>query len=160
MASHVVMAPPDDPAGERAEFVRDGLSVVAFVVPFIWLAWHRLWLEAALVFGVAIGLALLGEAYPWARALSPLATLLGLYVALEGGALRVAALKRRGWREAGIVSASSSGEAELRWFADAQAGGVPDPDVPLPNAPQPGPTIRTAAPAGPALGLFSYPGNG
>jgi hypothetical protein len=153
------MAPPDDPAGERAEFVRDGFSVVAFVVPFIWLAWHRLWLEAAFVFGVAIGLALLGEAYPWARAFSPLATLLGLYVALEGGALRVAALKRRGWREAGVVTASSSGEAELRWFADARQTGRPAPvaDAPAPLPPAP---VHPVALAGPALGLFSYPGNG
>ena len=33
----------------RAVFVRDGFSWLAFLLPPLWLLWHRLWLEAALV---------------------------------------------------------------------------------------------------------------
>ena len=33
-------------------FVRDGFSFLAFLLPPLWLLWHRLWIEAVLAFAV------------------------------------------------------------------------------------------------------------
>ncbi len=155
MASFVVMRPPGDEGDDRAQFVRDGFSFVAFVVPFVWLAWHRLWLEAALAFAASILVSTLGQTTSWGLALSPAVTLLGLYVALDGAALRIAALRRRGWTEAGVVEAANRDEAEIRWFAEhAVSRPAPAERQPLPAA-LPGLQARSS---GPALGLLSYPG--
>ena len=54
MASWIVMQPPAARArgGADATFVRDGFSLLAFLVPPLWLLWHRLWIEAVLAFAV------------------------------------------------------------------------------------------------------------
>ena len=46
MASWIVMQPPDRTRDADLAFVRDGFSVFAFLVPPLWLLWHRLWIEA------------------------------------------------------------------------------------------------------------------
>ena len=133
MAIYVVMEPPAADAveaAERAVLIRDGFAFLAFLVPPLWLLWHRLWIEAALAFAVGVG--------------------------LEGPALRINALRRRGWREWGAVEASGMAEAEIRYLA----GEVPDvmePPVPHSTSTQPRPSPSGLA-AGPALGLFDYPG--
>lgn len=155
MASYVVMRPPGNEGEERVEFVRDGFSIVAFFLPFVWLAWHRLWIEAILVFALALLLGVLGETTAWGAALSPLMTLLGLYVAVDGAALRIAALTRRGWTESGVVEADSRDDADMRWFADHVSDESSAPEhAPLP----PSLPHASAKPAAPALGLLSYPG--
>ena len=56
MASYVVMEPPGasrNDAAAGAVLVRDGFSFLAFLLPPLWLLWHRLWIEAALVFALA-----------------------------------------------------------------------------------------------------------
>lgn len=156
MASYVAMRPPGNESAEHVQFVRDGFSIVAFFVPFIWLAWHRLWLEAILVFAVAVLIGVLGETTAWGPALAPLMTFLGLYVAVDGGVLRVSALKRRGWTEAGVVEANDLDEAEIRWFAGDRPPQQPTPEqAPLPAL---SPHPAAAKPFAPALGLLSYPG--
>jgi hypothetical protein len=98
MASYVVMEPPAEADRDDVVFVRDGFHFIAFIVPFIWLFWYRLWIEGvvALVVAVAIGWLsgpmLLGN---WAMGLS---LLVSIYVGIEGPALRQAALRGRGWR--------------------------------------------------------------
>src|SRR5690606_40350011 len=67
------------------------------------------------VAGFVIGL--LG-AY-WGSGTASIASLmLALFVGLEGSALRLAALRRRGWREWGVVEAGNSRDAEIRYLAD------------------------------------------
>ena len=64
MAIFVVMEPPAANAAEAAEravLVRDGFAFLGFLVPPLWLLWHRLWIEAALAFAVGVGLTALGE---------------------------------------------------------------------------------------------------
>ena len=64
MAIYVVMEPPaatEAEAIERAVLVRDGFAVLAFLVPPLWLFWHRLWIEALLALAASIALATLGE---------------------------------------------------------------------------------------------------
>lgn len=121
MAIYVVMEPPG--RGEKADtaFVRDGFSWLGFLVPPLWLLWHRLWIEAALAFVAMAALSMLGEklGLDWAGSL--LSLLVSLYVGLEGAALRVAALRRRGWHEWGVVEADRLDDADMRYALEADA---------------------------------------
>lgn len=115
MAVYVVMEPPGD-AGQAdgARLIRDGFSWMAFILPPLWLLWHRLWIEALLAF-VALGLLMvLGELAGFGLAGWSLTLLVSLYVGLEGHAMRVNALRRRGWRDWGVVSADRCEDAEAR----------------------------------------------
>ncbi len=154
MASYVVMQPPGSGGSSgRAELVRDRFSWIGFLVPPFWLLWHRLWIEALLVVAAAIALAALGEVAGLGALAAGLSLLVSVYVGLEGPALRLAALRRRGWREAGIIEAGSRDEAEIRLFAVEEA----------PAAAQAHPAAVPALPSrparpGPPLGLFDHPG--
>ena len=157
MAIYVVMEPPAANAAEAAEravLVRDGFAFLAFLAPPIWLAWHRLWIAAALAIAMSVGLTALGETAGLGLSSTALSLLVSIYVGLEGPALRIDALRRRGWREWGVVDASNLSEAEIRYLA-----GEATQETTLPE-----PVRRTASsavrpsPAGPALGLFDYPG--
>ena len=157
MASYWIMEPPASakPVGE-AHIVRDGFSLLGFLIPPFWLLWHRLWFEAAVVFAIGLTLTILGEASGFGLIASALSLLLSLWIGLEGSALRVAALRRRGWREWGVVEASSAAEAEIRYAVAVEDGESP----PLAMAPH-GTFIPPWAGkpnTGPALGLLAYPG--
>lgn len=154
MTSFVVMESPDK--GD-AVYVRDRFHVLAFLLAPLWLLWNRLWIEALLVFaamsliGVLTTLSGAPQVAPW------LSLLLSVFVGLEGPALWLAAYRRRGWKDAGVVIADNAGDAEIRHvyaMADAPAASAPAPaSTPAPIAP-----IRSAQ-SGPVLGLLSYPGS-
>lgn len=152
MASYVAMEPPLARPGERTVIVPDRLAWLALVAPVIWLLWHRLWIEALAVLAASFALAALA-AVPGMEGLAvALGFLLSLLIALEGNALRLAALRRRGWHEAAIVDAASRGEAELRYLSGLEPG---SPGAAAPRAPV------SAAPArGDMLGMLDYPGTG
>lgn len=157
MAIYMVMEPPAASAQEasmRAVLVRDGFSVIAFLVPLVWLAWHRLWIEAVLLFAASVAGMAAGQALDHAWLGGVLSFVLSVYVGLEGAALRIGALRRRGWREWGAVEAGNAAEAEIRYLA-----GEYD-ELPLAVASSSVTTNAAARPAasGPALGLLAYPG--
>ena len=123
MASYVVMLPPRGAGGDALpEFVRDGFSVAAFLVPPLWLAWHRLWVEALLALVLMLAVPALaawlgiGAVAPW------LSLLLALAIGLEGPALRLAACRRRGWRDGAVIDADGLRDAEIRFAAETYAG--------------------------------------
>jgi hypothetical protein len=157
MASYVIFEPPGAPRPEDAVFVRDGFHWLAFIAPFFWFLWYRMWIEAGLVFAAMVGLSALEQVDGMQGIVAPVSLLLSLGLGFEAPALRMAALRRRGWRERGVVEADGYDEATIRYLADA------DTDMP---APAPYPPSATPAPttsprrsgAVPALGLFSYPG--
>lgn len=156
MATFVVMEKAADQPGDGTEFVGDRMSVLAFVVPVIWLAWHRLWIEAFVALAAAIGLSALGTFTGFESTAPLLSLLVSVYVAIEGPQLRMAALARRGWRQAAIVEARNVAEAELRFHASGPA----DATKPVPAAPPRLPVSAAAKPPvamGPALGLLEYP---
>ncbi len=158
MAIFVVMEPPAAAGAEAAEgavLVRDGFAVLAFLVPPLWLFWHRLWIEGLLALAASIALATLGEQAGLGFLGAGLSLLVSLYVGLEGQALRIARLRRKGWSEWGVLEAGNAAEAEIRYCAaekDAQL--LRD----APRAIVPGVDAARPAPSGPALGLFGYPG--
>jgi hypothetical protein len=138
-----------------AVLVRDGFSLWAFLVPPLWLIWNRLWIEAALVFAATLALTALGEVAGLGLAGSLLSLLVSIYVGLEGAALRLAAYRRRGWRDWGVVSADNAGEAEARYLSETEFGR--ERVEPVAMAPAVAHPARPA-PSGPALGMLHYPG--
>lgn len=158
MAIYVVMEPPAATAAEAAEravLVRDGFAFLAFLLPPLWLLWHRLWIEAALAFAASMALTALGETAGLGFTGAALSLLVSIYVGLEGPALRINALRRRGWRDSGVVEAKNAAEAEIRYLAGEEPQAVAEVLRPAPPArPVPGPAVQH----GPALGLLDYPG--
>ena len=159
MAAYVVMEPPRSSGAEsgvQAEFVRDGFSLLAFIAPVLWLLWYRLWLAAVLTILAAAAIAALGNFSDLGVALPVLSLLVSAYVAIEGSAIRLARLRRLGWRETATIEANNRTEAEIRYFSspsNGQPSHAPSKPAIAPHGPRPGATT------GPALGLFEYPGN-
>jgi hypothetical protein len=164
MASYVVMEPPsapgDDTGREGAVLVRDGFHLLAFLLPAVWLLWHRLWIEALVVIAVTTALSGAGSVAGLGSAAPVLSLLVSLYAGLEGSALRLAALRRRGWREWGVVEADNAADAEIRYLHDAGAreDDMAEPAAVRPMAISAASAIAPRSPAAPALGLFAYPG--
>ncbi|MCB1420081.1 MAG: DUF2628 domain-containing protein [Notoacmeibacter sp.] len=156
MASFTVIAPPADPEGERALFLRDGFSVFAFLLPLVWLLWRRLWLEAVLYLALMVGVTLcVRQGWVPSPAVGVTSLLASLYVGLEATTLRLAGLLRRGHSEVGIVQADDVAEAEIRWYA-AHPGIHPAAAVAAPLSRKP--AIGGPAPE-PFMGLFDYSGD-
>ncbi|BCM16487.1 DUF2628 domain-containing protein [Mesorhizobium sp. J8] len=155
MAIYVVMAPPVGDKAEDAIFVRDSFTWLGFVVAPLWLAWHRLWIEAALTFAVMAILSVAGERLGLEGAGSLLSLLVSLYIGFEGQALRIASLRRRGWREWGVVEAGNLADAETRHALEAGEESEEQPALPriVPDASQARPPQT-----GMALGLTHTPG--
>lgn len=158
MAAYVVMEKGREPAGspERLVFVRDGFHWLAFFLPVIWLLWHRLWIEAALTFALTLGLSAVLRMLDLGI-YAPVATMLiAVFFGLEGAALRVRALARRGWREWGVVEAPRFADAELRYAALQDRDGEQGDAISAPAWAQSRDGRNTAAPA--AIGLVPYAG--
>ena len=158
MAIYVVMEPPGrSEAADATAFVRDGFSWLAFLLAPLWLAWHKLWVEAALAF-VAMGLiSVLGQRLGLDWAGSALSLLVSLYIGLEGQGLRIAALRRRGWREWGVIQADNLDDADIRQTLDAET--LADEPAPLPRI-VPDASLARPAQTGLTLGLTHTPGKG
>ncbi|GLS29796.1 Protein of unknown function [Mesorhizobium albiziae] len=157
MASYVVMQAEGGRGGDAddAVFVRDGFAWLAFFVPVLWLLWHRLWIEAAFALAVTVGLTALGNVAGFGLASPLLSLLVSLYMGLEGAALRIAALRRRGWHEFGVVDADSLDAAETRYVIETVGvadDGFDNRDL-LPMA-----SASRKADPGPALGFLLNPG--
>jgi hypothetical protein len=120
MASYVVMEPPGERgAEEEAVFVRDGFHLLAFIFTFLWLLFHRLWLEGIAVLLIAIVIGWLSTPAMLGNGGIILSLLVSIYVGIEGSVLRIARLRRNGWREWGVVEADNARDAELRYLAEA-----------------------------------------
>ena len=156
MAAYVVMEPPG--RGEKVDatvLVRDGFAWFGLLVPPLWFAWHRLWIEAGIAFVVMGALSMLAQYLGLGLAGSLLSLLVSLYVGLEGQGLRIAALRRRGWHEWGVVEAATLDDADVRQALEAE----PPADEVVP-APRMVPDAALARPSQPgiALGLTHIPG--
>ena len=152
MATFLVLTPPGGrPGDERARFVRDRFSWIAFLLPVLWLLWHRAWLAAALAFAVqALGLAAAGHpAFGLAGAGLCLAT--HSLVALEGPSMVVATLTRRGWTVDAVIAAGDRGTAEEIYDMETPAGEAETRERALLPASETSPRRHT-----PMLGLVGF----
>jgi hypothetical protein len=137
MAVYSVYEPPGEATdlearADRLAFVKEGFSWPAFLVPALWLIFHRMWIELVLFLVV---FALLEWAFGFdqqTKALFGWASLaLFALFAVEANDLRGAALERRGYRLAGIAMGSGQTAAELAFFRTwlpQQARAVPPPE--------------------------------
>ncbi len=158
MASFVVMEPPgSEGPSDRAVFVRDGFHAFAFLVPVLWFAIHRCWLAALAALAIAVGVPAAAGMLGYPEAAGGILLVSSIWFGLEAGNIRVAALRRRGFDDAGVIEADRASDAEIRYLAGA-AEEAPAAIMPQPSQPW-GTTGRPIqAAGGPALGLFGYPG--
>jgi hypothetical protein len=156
MAAYVVMEPPGrSEKVDTTAFVRDGFTWLGLLVPPLWFAWHRLWIEAGIAFVVMAALSMLGQNLGLGLAGSLLSLLVSLYVGLEGQGLRIAALRRRGWHEWGVVQAGRLDDADIRYALESET--LADEVAPMPRMVPDAALARPAQP-GMALGLTHIPG--
>lgn len=157
MASFVAMERRAEDGGRDVEFVRDGFHLLAFLVPLFWFLFHRMWIEAAVTLALMVGLAVL-TAWAGYPAHWPLSLIVSVFAGLEAPALRLAAMRRAGWSDRGVIEADDSFGAETRYAWDMAGGESEDAadkaEIQYAGS-EPAQTPRAAS--GPALGLFSYP---
>lgn len=123
MATFLVLIPPGALSGdEKARFVRDRFSWVAFFLPFLWLAWHRAWLAAALTFAVQMLGSAISDHPVFGLAGLGICLATGLLVALEGPSMVVAGLERKGWTIDAVISAEDRATAEDIYDMETPAG--------------------------------------
>lgn len=110
-------APSVSARAEQLDFVKDGISWPALIVPAFWLIYHRMWIEL-LVYLAAYGA--LGWAMTYSQNgadfLAWVGLALTLLLAFEANDLRRYALERRGYRQLGVAIGSSREAAELSFF--------------------------------------------
>jgi hypothetical protein len=110
-------APDVSARAEQLDFVKDGISWPALIVPAFWLLYHRMWIEL-LVYLAAYGA--LGWAMSYsengAGFLAQIGLAISVLFALEANDLRRYALERKGYRQLGVALGSSREAAELSFF--------------------------------------------
>lgn len=97
----------------------EGFSIFAFVFSFPWFLVHRLWREAGVVFA---GLVFVIFIIAGGEIADPLGNALRMIFSIGVGMFAhdtwCAALRRKGWRDGGLVAAESKGEAETIYFSE------------------------------------------
>lgn len=131
LTSYTVHVPPPKPgrdADTAVQFVPDSFSPVAFVAPWAWFLWNRMWLVFVLyLIGLAIVVAALAFSGFPPLLRTGITFALSLLVGLEATNLKRRTLRRRGFQEAGVVVAATREEAERRWFAERNETRAPLP---------------------------------
>ncbi len=130
------------PDGEGLDFVHEGFSWPAFIVPLVWLVYERLWLALILYVVAGTALAVAGAAAGLdATGLLVLNTAFQLAFAFEANDIRRWTLSLRGYRQIGLVAGRNLVEAEREFFRRWR----PSPATAHPQ------TTATVAPAGGAV---------
>lgn len=152
--SYTVHLPPPGRDGDEAiEFVPDSFSPIAFLAPWAWFPWNRMWLVTfaylAVIGLVTTGLIVAGLS-PTLRML--ITSSLSLLIGLEATNLKRWTLTRRGFREVTVVVAASRDEAERRYFTDRAPEAADRRELPAASRP-----MSSSAPSPapqPIIGLF------
>jgi hypothetical protein len=157
MASFVVMERRAANGGRDMEFVRDGFHLLAFLFPLFWFLFHRMWVEAAVTLALIVAFAVI-TAWAGYPAHWPLSLLVSVFAGLEAPTLRLAAMRRAGWSDRGVIEADDNFAAEARYAWDLPGDQQDEPAV-AGEARLAGPETALAPRSAPrpALGLFSYP---
>lgn len=150
------------PDAERIVFVRDGFSFWAFLLAPLWMLWHRMWLVLAGYVVVVAALEAPLVVFGGSRAaVSVVGLFISLLVGLEASTLRRFTLRRRGWKNVGIVSGDDVEDAERRFF-DAWLRQTPSQRATNAAGPPPLPSSAATTPrvlqTPDVIGLFPEPG--
>ncbi len=113
----VHQGPSPAAGGDDVVFIHDGFSWPALIVPPLWALYRTLW---AVLAGVAVVTLAIEAAARWSGA--PLEVVVAttfaaaLLFAFEANDLRRWTLRRRGFRDVGVVAGRSLSDAEQRFF--------------------------------------------
>ena len=100
--------------------VNDKFSLFAFIAPYIWMMYKRLWLPLLMLFGLQVVLFSLGymlfgteNAVGFHMVLS---FLIALYIGFEAHKIEGFSLKQKGFQQAALLIAQDHQEAIYRYF--------------------------------------------
>ena len=144
---------------ERIVFVRDGFSFWAFLFTVLWIARYRMWLVLLLYLVIAVGAEVaLYYAGIGTTGIALAGFAASLLIGMEAATLRRFSLRRRGFRDIGIVSGEDLEDAERRFF-DSWARAAAEKRSAPPAAPR-GPSVPPVRSSDPpdVVGLFPDPG--
>lgn len=158
MRSYAILTPPGGPLPDHRStlVIADRFSWLAFLFPWLWLFWHRLWVAGIATLVVQIGSGFLMQAPGFFPAGLLIGVALSLLAGLEGRNYYSEALVRRGWTVETILFARDRQTAEEVYFSS-----LPQPEK------QPMPVSSEWAPQGKPLsdgwraqgiGLFDHGG--
>jgi hypothetical protein len=97
-------------------FVKEGFSWPAFFFSFLWMLWHRLWIEFVAFIVIMVTMQLMLNALGLEAIGGAVSFLVNLLLGLEGNQLLRHKLVRNGYVEVGTVAAEDRGQAELKYF--------------------------------------------
>jgi hypothetical protein len=160
-----------EPSGDNADivaradklaFVKEGFSWPAFFVPALWLIFHRMWIELALV---AVAFVVLQWAFGFdsqgKEIFGWVSLALVTLFAFEANDLRGAALERRGYQLAGVAMGKDQTEAELSffrsWLPQEQRAARPVERVPERPRGEERPAAAAGGESEEVIGLFPRP---
>lgn len=121
-SAHIDPLSPHPDAG--AVLLRDGFNWAAFFVAVLWSLWHRLWWVSALVLVIELAVAAIAAVLVDPLLAVVLRLAVAVYIGASANDWRRWTLRRRGWREAGIVVARDRDAAEHRFLTDLSARGT------------------------------------
>ena len=126
MKTYTVHYPPESGVSmtglaRDAILVKDGFSWPAFLVPFIWLLFNRMWIVLAIYVAFQIALTGIATGLGLPDGLAMVCSLaVSVIIGLEGNNLYRWSLERRRYKQHATVSAPSLLEAEHRFFVSAE----------------------------------------
>ncbi len=145
------------PEPERFAFVRDGFSFWALLLGPLWMLRHRMWLVLLGYIALVVALSAVLRLDASDKIGFVVWGLIALLIGFEAATLRRFTLRRRGYRNIGIVVGDDLELAERRFF-DAwvrrDATAAPGPG----GAPALAASLRMSQPPSDVLGLFPEPG--
>ena len=145
MRSYLVLTPKNGPDREHRSTIimTDGFSWLAFLLSWIWLFWHRMWIVGAIALVIQIGSGVLSTMPGFAIGGWLLGFAMNLIVALEGRHLYSQSLQRRGYTLETVVFAQDRSTAEEMYFSNLPQ---PEPKA-MPSLSEWAPQTNTPFPA-------------
>jgi hypothetical protein len=111
-----VRRPVLDPSRD-IQFVAEGFSLFALLLPVVWALWHRLWWLAAAFFAVDVAVAFVLSASAVTPLVAAIVSLgLAVLIGIYANDLRRYALSLAGFCEEAVVTGNSRAQAERRFF--------------------------------------------
>lgn len=158
MKAYLILTPPGGPEADHrsTQVLKDSFSWSGFLLSWIWLFWHRLWLTGAVVLVLQIVSGVLLQMPGYEPIGLTLGLALSLLVGLEGRHYLSEALIRRGWVQDAVVVAQDLDTAEEIYFSGLPA----TKPTPMPSSSEWASQTKGARSAEPGsrLGLFDYGG--
>lgn len=126
MKTYTVHYPPESGVSmtglaRDAILVKDGFSWPAFLVPFIWLLYNRMWIVLVIYVAAEIALAAIAAGLHLPDGLTMVMSLaLSAIIGFQGNDFHRWSLERRRYKQQSIVAGGNLSEAEHRFFANAE----------------------------------------